>query len=160
MTEATIAPAAGARLAVRELRTVYTDLPPDGELVSSPEAVARVLTRMFDLASDVRENFFVLSVDARNRLIGVELGARGGTNSCSLSPREILSTALVSGACGIVAAHNHPSGDPSPSGDDYAFTRRLAEACRLVGLELLDHVIVAVTGGEVRHTSLAARGVL
>jgi DNA repair protein RadC len=114
---------------------------------------------MFDTAKDPKENLFAFFFDSRNRLIGVEHLARGGTNSCSLSPREILSAALVAGAVGLVICHNHPSGDPSPSAEDVAFTRKFAEACCVVGLELIDHITVGACDSEgPKVVSLRERG--
>lgn len=99
-----------SRLAVREVRTIYTTLAEGTTLVPSPDAVAKVVERLFDTTIDPRENLFALYLDSRNRLIGAERVARGAMNACAVSPREIFSSALVAGAASLVVAHNHPSG--------------------------------------------------
>jgi hypothetical protein len=80
---------------------------------------------------------------------------RGTINRAAVEPRAILKEGLIHGACGLVVFHTHPSGDPSPSAEDLAFTRRLAEAGELVGIRLVDHLIL---GGVGRWTSLRERG--
>ena len=92
------------------------------------------------------EQMWVLSMDGRNRLRGLRCVAQGGLHSCVVTAREILRTALADGASGFVLAHNHPSGEPSPSLDDIEMTRAVAEAADVIGLPLLDHVIVTATG--------------
>jgi DNA repair protein RadC len=148
------------RLAVREVRTVYTGHVEGTTLVGTPLAVARVVETLFDTPADPRENLFALYLDSRNRLIGAERVARGSMNACGVSPREVFSSALVAGAASVVVVHNHPSGDVTPSVDDLQFTTRLAAAGRLLGVELVDHVIVAGLGAPLRYVSLAERGVL
>ncbi|MFH1807836.1 MAG: DNA repair protein RadC [Pseudomonadota bacterium] len=102
------------------------------------------------------EHFVVLHLDARHRLLGEVVAARGGADRCPVPVREILTHALAAGASALLCVHNHPSGDAEPSPEDIALTRRLAQATQLVGLVLLDHVIVAGP----RHVSLRERGVL
>lgn len=99
-----------------------------------------------DVRGTEREQFFALLLDGRHRLqrrvvVGV------GTLTCSLvHPREVFSAAVREGAAAVVVAHNHPSGDPAPSGEDLEVTRRLVEAGQLLGIPLVDHVVVAVDG--------------
>lgn len=96
-----------------------------------------------DVRGTEREQFFALLLDGRHRLqrrvvVGV------GTLTCSLvHPREVFQAAVREGAAAVVVAHNHPSGDPAPSGEDLEVTRRLVEAGQLLGIPLVDHVVVA-----------------
>jgi DNA repair protein RadC len=85
----------------------------------------------------------VLLLDARYRLIEDRLVAFGKVNTVSVEPREILEAALSVNAVNLVLLHNHPTGDVTPSNEDIAFTRRLKDACSLLGLKLLDHIVVA-----------------
>ena len=93
-----------------------------------------------------RESFFVLLLDGRHRLIGEQEVSRGTLTASLVHPREVFREAIRSAAGAIVLVHNHPSGDPAPSGEDRFVTKRLAEAGRLLGIEVLDHVIVSGRG--------------
>lgn len=98
----------------------------------------------------------MLSLDARHRLIAVDTASIGTATHTFMAPREIYRDALLRGASALFLAHNHPSGDPSPSDADVSVTRRLARAGATVGIELLDHLIV----GDTDFTSLAREGVV
>jgi DNA repair protein RadC len=107
---------------------------------------ARVHELLRHAAHAERESFFVVLLDVRGRLIRTERVAEGSLTQCPVSPRDALRPAVRDGAHGIVFAHNHPSGDPSPSAEDADLTDRLRAAADLVGVVARDHVIVA-TGG-------------
>jgi len=107
---------------------------------------------------DAVEVVWLLALNGQRRMIGgepIEL-SRGTADQALVSPRDIMRTALVAGAVSIILAHNHPSGDPTPSREDEDVTRRVAAAGRVVGVPLLDHVVLT-TGGFV---SLADRGAI
>jgi len=103
------------------------------------------------------EQLWVLSLDGRNGLRGLRCVARGGRHGCAVTAREILCCALGDAASAIVLAHNHPSGDPTPSDEDVAMTRAVARAGDVVGIPVLDHVIVTASG---RYASLLDQGLL
>ncbi len=105
---------------------------------------------------DLVESFVVLSLDARNRVIGWQLVSRGGTSACAVAVADTFRPAIVAGATGVVFAHNHPSGDPTPSAEDIALTERFAKAGDLLGIRVLDHVINASEG----HFSFLDAGLL
>lgn len=88
------------------------------------------------------EKCWVLSLNRRNRLLGLQEVSSGTATSSLLHPREVFRIALKHAAPAAIVAHNHPSGDPAPSPADRAVTRQLAEAGRVVGVELIDHVIL------------------
>jgi DNA repair protein RadC len=92
------------------------------------------------------ESFFVLLLDGRHRLIAEHEVSRGTLTASLVHPREVFREAIRAAAAAIVLVHNHPSGDPAPSGEDRSVTRRLFEAGRLIGIEVVDHVIVADAG--------------
>ena len=96
-----------------------------------------------------------LFLDVRHRLIGDQELFRGTLSRASVEPRKVLTEALRLGASAVVLFHTHPSGDPSPSLEDLAFTRRMADAGEVLGVKLLDHLVVGVTG---RWVSLKERG--
>jgi DNA repair protein RadC len=115
---------------------------------------AAILAPYFDGA--VEERVAVLHLDAESHLIGVTHELTGGTDAVPMPIRTVLGSALRLGAEAIVVAHNHPSGDPTPSAADVEATRRLAEGCRALAIRLVDHLIFA--GAEPR--SMAALGLL
>lgn len=100
-----------------------------------------------------RETFHVLLLDGRHRLTGVEQVSEGTLTTSLVHPREVFLPAIRHPAAAIVVVHNHPSGDPEPSPQDYEVTRRLADSGRLIGIPLLDHVVM----GEGRHVSIRER---
>jgi len=102
-----------------------------------------------------RELFFVLSLNVRQNLLGIEETAAGHVSGVNVHPREVFKTPIVLGASAVIVAHNHPSGDPEPSPQDLALTDRLLQAGRVIGIPVLDHVIL----GYNQFVSLHARGV-
>jgi DNA repair protein RadC len=102
------------------------------------------------------ETFGLLALDIRHRLKKEAVISVGCLTSSLVHPREVFQQAVVSRAAALVLFHNHPSGDPEPSSEDLALTRRLASAGTLMGIEVLDHVIL----GAGRFVSLKERGVL
>lgn len=141
--EAGIGAAKAARIlaAVEIARRVLKGDLAERDLVSDPEAAARYLAA--SLAGEAREVMGVLLLDAKNRLLEDFVVFRGTVSSAAVAPSPILRAAVLAGASGLVLYHNHPSGDPSPSPEDRATTRRLVEAGRAVGVEVRDHLVVA-----------------
>jgi DNA repair protein RadC len=104
--------------------------------------VARVVLET--TRSERRESFFVLLLDGRHRILSFRVVSTGSLQSSVVHPREVFAPAIREGAAAIVVAHNHPSGDPTPSAEDRDVTERLREVGQLVGIEVLDHVVVGV----------------
>ena len=124
--------------------------------VESPAAAADLFIKTSP--DDGREHFRALFLTARHIPIGVHTVSVGCLTASLVHPRELFRPAILVGATGIVVTHNHPSGDPEPSAEDLALTRRLAAAGTLLGIELLDHVITG--DGTARWVSLKDRGQL
>lgn len=120
----------------------------------TPEATARYLLPRYG-ARPV-ETFGILALDVRHRLKREAVISVGCLTSSLVHPREVFQEAVVSRAAAIVLFHNHPSGDPEPSGEDVSLTRRLASAGTLMGIEVLDHLVL----GAGRFVSLKERGAL
>ncbi|HEY7727891.1 MAG TPA: DNA repair protein RadC [Candidatus Eisenbacteria bacterium] len=116
---------------------------PDGESAS----VVRGPETVFELSRDIRatnrEHFMGFYLNTRNQVLRREVISIGSLNASIVHPREVFLPAIAVSAASLVLAHNHPSGDPTPSEEDLAITRRLVEAGRLLGIEVLDHVIVS-----------------
>jgi DNA repair protein RadC len=117
----------------------------------SPDRVARLLEA--ELSGLHQESFHVLALDGRHALLARFEVSRGTLTTSLVHPREVFRPAIARGAAAVIAVHNHPSGDPEPSAEDLAVTRRLLEAGRLLGIPLLDHVVI----GAGRFVSLQAR---
>ncbi|TMG12856.1 MAG: DNA repair protein RadC [Chloroflexi bacterium] len=127
-------------LAVRELaRRWHVPADTAAPTVTSPR---EALLQLQDLRTSPRECFSVLYLNTRNQPLACETVAVGGLNVAALQPREVFGPALTLGAAAVILAHNHPSGDPTPSPEDLAVTRHLQEAGRLLGVEVLDHLVV------------------
>lgn len=102
------------------------------------------------------EQFGVVLLDAKHRVLRTAVLAVGGLNHTSIEPRDVFREAILGGAAAVLVFHNHPSGDPSPSPDDVELTRRLAAAGTLIGIDLVDHLVL----GDVRYCSLKHTGLL
>jgi DNA repair protein RadC len=105
-----------------------------------------VADRLARLKSEPVEQFVAISVNARNRVLGEWTVATGWESGVNLTPRQVFVLLMKEGASRVLLAHNHPSGDPTPSPEDVRFTQRLVEAARTLDIRVLDHVIVASGG--------------
>jgi DNA repair protein RadC len=121
--------------------------------LGKPDAVARYLAVRYDIRG--QEVLGALFLDGRNRLLSESDVFRGTSDRAAVEPAALLREAIVRSASGIVLFHTHPSGDPTPSLDDLAFTGRLAEGAKILGLRLLDHLILGHGG---RWISLRQHG--
>lgn len=108
-----------------------------------------------DLKSRDREILLAITLNTRNRVLGVNEVSVGTANESLVHPREVFKTAILQNAVSVILAHNHPSGDTEPSDEDKQATKRIAEAGRVLGIEVLDHIIV----GE-HYFSFADEGLL
>jgi DNA repair protein RadC len=132
-------------LAIREVavRICRTQLV-DRDLFDEPANVARYLTLRYSIAD--QEVLGALYLDTRNRLLAEREIFRGTMKRMSVETRQVVKSALRFNAVGIILFHSHPSGDPAPSFEDLAFTHRLTEACGLLDLSLVDHLILGELG--------------
>jgi len=110
------------------------------EPLDQPESVYRLLASEMRLLD--RESLRVVLLDTRFRLIAIREVSKGTLNESLAHPREIFKPAITHSAYAFVLAHNHPSGDPTPSDSDFRLTRRIAECARILHMQFLDHVIV------------------
>ena len=108
------------------------------------------------LAGADRERLVVLSADTKHRLLGCDVVSIGTLDGSPAHPREVFKPAIRRSAAAVFLVHNHPSGDPTPSPEDRAVTRRMQQAGKLLGIPLLDHVVV----GDTRYVSLRAEGMI
>lgn len=120
--------------------------------IRSPQDAASLL--MADMTSLKQENFVVLFLNVKNQVIHRQTIFIGSLNASIVHPREIFREAVKRSAASIICAHNHPSGNPNPSPEDIEVTQRLTDAGKIVGIELLDHVII----GDHQFVSLKELG--
>ena len=127
---------AAFELSKRALEVNDTNLP----VINTAKDTVAQLSDMRDLK---KEHFVVLYLNAKNQLVHKETISMGTLNANLVHPREVFEPALKHSTAQIIAAHNHPSGDPKPSEDDMELTRRLTEAGKMMGIEVTDHIIVS-----------------
>ncbi len=120
-----------------------------GTVVHNGGGVARIVRD--SARGSRRESFFVVLLDVRHRVMSLQVVSTGSVDATPVHPREVFSPAIRDGAAAVVVAHNHPSGDPSPSAEDRLVTDRLRDVGVLVGITLLDHLVV----GAERYYSFA-----
>lgn len=130
------------------------ELPFPKPCISYPGDVIGLLQRQ--LAFQDREIFCIVILDARNQVLGVNTVSIGSISASIVHPRETFRPAILMGASSIILSHCHPSGDPSPSKDDLELTRRLHKAGEILGIEVLDHIIIA----DSRFCSLKEKGLI
>ena len=123
-----------------------------GRTLSTPAASAAALVAL--LQDEPGEVFAILCLSTKHRAIAYHEVSRGTLDATLVHPREVFKAALLSNAASIILTHNHPSGDPTPSPDDHQLTRRLVDAGRLIGVDVLDHIIV----GDGRYFSFREGG--
>lgn len=134
----------GRRLSQQQTEEKYT--------IRSPQDAASYL--MPDMTSLKQEHFVVLFLNVKNQVLHKQTIFIGSLNASIVHPREIFREAVKRSAASIICAHNHPSGNPSPSSEDIDVTKRLIESGLIMGIELLDHVII----GDHKFISLKEKG--
>lgn len=128
---------------IREVRVSYHTPQIDRRSFRTSRHVADFVREV--MTDNSREHFIAVYLDGSHSPISYAIISIGLANFCPIHPREIFQRALVSGACALVVAHNHPSGSLEPSEEDWTTTYRLQEAAKLLRLKLLDHVIITDT---------------
>jgi len=124
-------------------------------LIASPDDAAGFVRDFIEDAD--REKFIIICLNTRNEPTAVHTVAVGTLNSSQVHPREVFKVALLANSAGIILAHNHPSGDPTPSREDVEITKQLKECGDLLGVSVLDHIVV---GGEGRYVSFLQKGLM
>lgn len=123
-------------------------------VIKSPDDAAGLV--MEEMRHLDREHFRALLLNTRNQVIGTDRVSVGTLNSSTVHPRELFRNAIKRSAASVILLHNHPSGDPTPSREDLDITARLCEAGKIIGIEVLDHIII----GDNKFTSFKAKGLI
>lgn len=121
---------------------------------NNPDSVAEYFYNHYQDSST--EEFVILILDSKNKLIALDSVSKGTINSTLVHPREVFKNAIKKSANSIILVHNHPSGDPTPSDEDISITKRLKSCGEIIGINVLDHIIV----GANRHISLRERNII
>lgn len=140
------------RAALELGRRIYTFQDDERYVIRSPEDVADYV--MEEMRFLTQEHFVILCLNTKNQVIHRQTLFIGSLNSSIVHPRELFKEALRRSAASVICLHNHPSGDPSPSSEDIEVTTRLTECGRILGIDVLDHVII----GDRKFTSLKEKG--
>lgn len=122
----------------------------------SPDQAYNAIKIITSVEEEAQEVFGILVLNTKHKIVAVHEISRGALNSSMIHPREVFKPAVLHNAAGIICFHNHPSGDTEPSIADIETTKRLVEAGKILGIEVLDHIIVSDEG----YTSLKERGVI
>jgi len=133
--------------------------------VVCPEDVSKLMLPILGEECPVdrdKEHFWVIGLNTKNVSQYIELVALGGLNACPVSPREIFRLAIIKAVAGIIAIHNHPSGDPEPSEEDIRITKKLVEVGKILDIPVLDSIIIAnpAIGNPVLENSIAENYVI
>jgi len=152
---AQLPPKARARLATLvRLFPAWSAAQRRAPVLGGPDDVARHMGRF--VAGLAHEAFWVIGLDVRGRPLGTFEVAQGTLTACLVHPREVFAPMIALRAASVILVHNHPSGDPRPSREDVALTRRMQRAGELIGFPILDHVILAAGG----HRSMLDAGMV
>ncbi len=135
-------------------RMMVETLKDPGQRLSSSDEVANLLIE--EMMYERREIFMSIHLNTKLQIESKNIISIGSLDSAPVHPREVFGPAVRRGAAGIIVAHNHPSGDPTPSEEDIQVTCRLEQASRIIGIKLIDHVII----GNGRYTSMRTEGYL
>ena len=133
-----------------ELRQVAIRLVEEPPLLSetsikTPQDAVRLVKKLLETFD--RAAFIIINLHKNGRPINMNICSIGTVDLTLVSPREVLKSVILSNASKIIVMHNHPSGDLSPSQDDYMLTQRLSETCQMMGVQVVDHLIVGPSGG-------------
>lgn len=130
--------------------------PEYGETVvnESADDLMPILKDLLGMDKSPQEELWAVYLDVKRRVVGLSMVSRGGLSHSVAEPAAVFRQAILSNACGIILAHNHPSGDPTPSVDDINVTKRIKEAGEILGIKLLDHIVVADTYVSMKESGL------
>ena len=134
---------------IREGSVIYRD-----RKINSPQDAVNLIRAFLENAD--REQLIVCCINTKNEPTAIHTASIGSLNSSIVHPREIFKVAILSNSSSIIIFHNHPSGDPTPSNEDINITHRLNEAGKIIGIDLIDHIII----GEKEFVSLKEKGIL
>ena len=114
--------------------------------ISGPQDAHDAIVKVTEIDLEAQEVFGIIALDTKNKIMAIHEVFRGSLNECMVHSREIFKTALLHNAAHIILFHNHPSGDPMASQNDIEVTKKMIECGKLLGIQVLDHIIVGEYG--------------
>mgnify|MGYP001426029240 FL=1 len=130
------------------------------QTVTNPQTVQGVLSKVLNSENEVdrmKEHFWVIGLSTRNAIQYIDLVSLGTLNASLVHPREVFRFSILKAVSSIILSHNHPSGNAEPSEEDMKITRRLVEAGKIIGIEVLDHIVI---GDRDSFYSFKERGII
>jgi len=130
------------------------------QTVTNPQTVQGVLSKVLNSENEVdrmKEHFWVIGLSTRNAIQYIDLVSLGTLNASLVHPREVFRFSIIKAVSSIILSHNHPSGNAEPSEEDLKITRRLVEAGKIIGIEVLDHIVI---GDRDSFYSFKERGII
>lgn len=137
-------------------KEVGINYPEIKRVIKSPDDVARFGRNVLNLDMQTEEYLYMICMNNKNHITSVFELSHGNVNSSIFSVREMFQKALLANAVNVILMHNHPSGDCTPSREDIEVTKRAVEAGKIIGINVLDHLII----GDILFTSLKEKGYL
>lgn len=122
--------------------------------IQCPNDIFNIAQNVIRAGEYPEENLWLITLDTKNNITGIFTVSTGSLNSSIVHPREVFKRAVLQNAASIIICHNHPSGDSAPSQEDIDTTKRIYDAGKILGIELLDHIII----GDNKYASLKERG--
>lgn len=135
-------------------KEVSYNRPDVSNVVRSPDDIVNFARRVLSLHAQSEEYLYMVCMNTKNKITSVFELSHGNVNSSIFSVREMFQKALLANAVNVIVMHNHPSGDPTPSREDIEVTKRAVEAGKILGVQVLDHLII----GDFTYTSLKEKG--
>ena len=114
----------------------------ENKQISGSDDAKKLFQQWFDEKGFDKEVFVVATLNTKNVVTAIQVVTMGTLDASLVHPREVFRLAILNNASSVIVAHNHPSGDPTPSREDIAVTNRIREAGKIVGIDLLDHIVV------------------
>ncbi len=127
------------------MKVSLTDSKKVYEIMTDSKKVYEIMREVHDQLPEQdksKEHFWILGLNTKNVINYIELVSMGTMSSAGVHPREVFKFAIMKNSASIIACHNHPSGDPDPSKDDITITKRLVETGKVIGIQLIDHIIL------------------
>jgi DNA repair protein RadC len=131
-----------------------TNYPGEALIITGPGDAASIAVKCLLMHENSEEHMYMMCLNTKNRVVGVLEISRGTVNSSVVGVREIFQKALLANAVNIILLHNHPSGDPEPSVEDYLITEKVMEAGKVIGIGVLDHIVIGDTFVSIKERIL------
>lgn len=129
----------------------------DSTTIGGPKDAVHIIKEVFRLEEEPVEKVIVMTLNTKNALAGLHVISIGTLNSSLVHPREVFMAAILNNASSLILVHNHPSGDPTPSSDDIAVMKRIRDAGKILGIEMVDSLVI---GEGERFVSFREKGLI